>query len=290
MRKESAECTASAVGWNWMNSMFAMTTPERKAIATPSPVAISGFVVRGKTRPQPPVLNIVVRARTAPTSPVAESRIMAPRQPFHRSAPAPAPAIRSIATWWSESSIRSSASQAATSARSISAPVRSFACAMRRWLCPPSMPRARRDRPASFVNSTPSAISSSIRAGPSSTMSRTVSSWHSPAPARIVSRTCASRLSVGSRTAAIPPCARLVLLSWCSFLVTTRTDPPRRATSIAKLSPAMPLPITRWSTSSIRGMRVAFVGIIVSPSRKPAQSQATESPQCVPPKSILFQR
>ena len=33
------------VGWNWMNSMFATRQPARQAIATPSPVAVSGFVV-----------------------------------------------------------------------------------------------------------------------------------------------------------------------------------------------------------------------------------------------------
>ena len=47
-----------AVGWNCINSRLATSAPARYAMAMPSPVAISGFVVYKYTQPVPPVASI----------------------------------------------------------------------------------------------------------------------------------------------------------------------------------------------------------------------------------------
>jgi len=76
---------------------------------------------------------------------------------------------------------------------------------------------------------------------------RTTSSSHKPAPASRVSLTWSSKLSSLPKTAATPPCARLVAVSTSSFLVITQTL-PKPATFNENDSPAMPLPITKKST------------------------------------------
>lgn len=59
-------------------------------------------------------------------------------------------------------------------------PVRSEACTMRRWLCPPS--RVRCSEPSLLrVNSAPSSTSSSTRAGPSRHTTSTALRWHGAA-------------------------------------------------------------------------------------------------------------
>ena len=83
-----------------------------------------------------------------------------------------------------------------------------------------------------------------MRAGPSFTVSSTAGTWHSPAPATIVSPMCASNESAASSTAAIPPCAYFVFDSSRARFVTTMTS-PCAAASRANESPAMPLPMTR---------------------------------------------
>ena len=45
IRNDFANGWYRQVGWNWMNSMFDTRQPARHAIAMPSPVAVSGFVV-----------------------------------------------------------------------------------------------------------------------------------------------------------------------------------------------------------------------------------------------------
>ena len=45
IKKVRSRAGYRAVGWNWMNSMFATFAPARYAIATPSPVAMDGLVV-----------------------------------------------------------------------------------------------------------------------------------------------------------------------------------------------------------------------------------------------------
>jgi hypothetical protein len=73
-RKDLALGWYRQVGWNWKNSMFAIRAPRRQAIATPSPVAVSGFEVYRYTFPAPPVASTTARAAIAWTSPVASSR------------------------------------------------------------------------------------------------------------------------------------------------------------------------------------------------------------------------
>ena len=45
MRKAGSSVGKRTVGWNWTNSMLATRAPARNAMATPSPVAMEGFVV-----------------------------------------------------------------------------------------------------------------------------------------------------------------------------------------------------------------------------------------------------
>ena len=85
------------------------------------------------------------------------------------------------------------------------------ACRIRPNECPPSRPLAIGLRllfSSIRSNRMPHWISSSIRAGPDSTTSRTIGSSHSPAPAPSVSLMCDSNESVPSSTAAIPPWAQ----------------------------------------------------------------------------------
>ena len=89
-------------------------------------------------------------------------------------------------------------------------------------------------------------MSMSLRrhAGPASTMRRTTSSWHRPAPASSVSATCRSKLSSAPITQEMPPWACAVFASSSAAFVTSSTRPwPARP--IAAIAPAMPLPTTR---------------------------------------------
>ena len=68
------------VGWYWTNSMSLSATPARYAIAIPSPVLMAAFVVKGKTRPPPPVQRMTDFARIACSSPVRKSIAVTPWQ------------------------------------------------------------------------------------------------------------------------------------------------------------------------------------------------------------------
>jgi hypothetical protein len=59
----------------------------------------------------------------------------------------------------------------------------------------------------SRVKGTPWALSHSITSRPCSTVKRTASAWHKPAPAIRVSCICDSMESPASNTAETPPCA-----------------------------------------------------------------------------------
>ena len=61
---------------------------------------------------------------------------------------------------------------------------------------------------------------------------------------------CSAGESSSPKTAAMPPCAQLVLDSGRLFLVMSATE-PYFAALMAKLSPAMPLPITTTSACII---------------------------------------
>jgi len=62
-RKRGVLRLLSAVGWNWMNSRSFVLALARIAIASPSPVAISGLVVCLYNCPIPPVARIVASAK-----------------------------------------------------------------------------------------------------------------------------------------------------------------------------------------------------------------------------------
>ena len=129
----------------------------------------------------------------------------------------------------SRTSTRSSAWTAATSARSISAPVASPpACTTRDSEWPPSRASARAAVAPSPVrsNTAPSAISSRTRSGPSVTSTRTASGSQSPAPAASVSERWSSAESGASSAAATPPCAYRVAERASSPLVSTTHRQP----------------------------------------------------------------
>ena len=62
--------TASAVGWNCMNSRSASRTPRRAAAARPAPCELAGFVVRSKQAPIPPVASTDLRREHGEPRPV----------------------------------------------------------------------------------------------------------------------------------------------------------------------------------------------------------------------------
>jgi hypothetical protein len=113
---------------------------------------------------------------------------------------------------------------------------------------------------ASRSNSTPRAISSWTRPGPSSTSIRTASSSHSPAPAASVSARCRSvESSSPPSTAATPPWAQRVA-DWDSTPLVRHADPqgrppPGPASRTAADRPATPLPRTRTSKGPGRAGR-----------------------------------
>src|SRR5205814_1610543 len=94
------------------------------------------------------------------------------------------------------------------------------------------------------------------------TFGRTTFPSQSPAPASSVSRTCSSNESSSLITQAIPPCANAVFESAPLRFVITATDPCFAAFK-AKLSPAMPLPIT---TKSYCFMMIPVADLFPPPS------------------------
>ena len=212
------------VGWNCTNSTSVTTAPARSASATPSPVETDGLVVDEKTWPSPPVASTTARARIAPTPSSLPSpstcRVMPQARPSGRRR------SRSSTRACSTSRIHGSRRTAACRARCTSAPVASPpACTIRSARCPPS--RVSISEPSGLrSNSAPIRISSRIRVGPSSTSTRTAAGSQSPTPAISVSKACASGVSSGSSTAAMPPCAHRVEPSSMLTLVTTVTCRP----------------------------------------------------------------
>ena len=122
-------------------------------------------------------------------------------------------------------------------------PVMSPAWKMRRALCPPS--RVSSHEPSFFLaNFTPHLTRSWIPSGACSHISCTTAELPSQAPAIIVSRACLSKVSDGSATQQMPPCAKFVLQSWSRPFVTSTTLPlPARCRAV--ISPAMPDPTTK---------------------------------------------
>lgn len=91
-------------------------------------------------------------------------------------------------------------------------PVMSPAWKMRRALWPPS--RVRSHEPSFFfAKRTPQSMRSWMPAGAFSQISWTTSDLPSHAPAIIVSRACRSKVSAGSATQQMPPCAKFELQS-----------------------------------------------------------------------------
>ena len=80
--------------------------------------------------------------------------------------------------------------------------------------------------------------------GACSQISWTTFDFPSHAPAIIVSRACLSKVSAGSITQQIPPCAKFVLQSASLPFVATTTF-PYAARCNALMSPAMPDPTTK---------------------------------------------
>ncbi len=157
------------------------------------------------------------------------------------------------AQWFSNSAMFGWARARASRARSISRPVASRWCRMRRRVCPPSRPSAKLRRRSRGSNSTPS-LTQRVDRRRRRARPRTARRPRDTARRRpsSVSRTWASKESSPASTAAIPPCAQFVADSAARFLVTTATR-PCSATRSAKNRPAMPLPSTRkshWWTSS----------------------------------------
>ncbi len=142
---------------------------------------------------------------------------------------------------------------AASSAWLIAHPVASATWTMRRWLWPPS--RVRCSAPFSLAKGTPRSIRWRIARGADSTTCSTTRMSLRPAPAIIVSLTCASKLSPSSSTAAIPPWARALALSPSAPLAITATW-CRSARLSAAVSPAAPEPTMRtsavWLTPLLR--------------------------------------
>ena len=101
-------------------------------------------------------------------------------------------------------------------------PVASATWTIRRWLWPPSRVRCSAPSPRSRTARRARSAGRS-RAGAASTTCSTTSRSLRPAPAIIVSLTCASKLSPSSSTAAIPPCAQPVAPSPSSPLAITAT-------------------------------------------------------------------
>src|SRR5690349_13988864 len=195
----------------------------------------------------PPVASTTARARTAPTP----SDMPSPRTCSVTPAARPAASVsRSSTIACSTSVMPGSACTALTSARCTSAPVASPpACTIRRAEWPPSRVSSRCPL-GSRSKAAPQPISCRSRSGPSCTSASTAAGSHSPTPARCVSRACASGVSAGSRTAAIPPWAQRVEPSSTSTFVTTATDSPAARACSATHSPATPEPTTQTSAAS----------------------------------------
>ena len=165
--------------------------------------------------------------------------------------------MKSTAIWFSMTSMRGCSEICPSSASSMAMPVESWKWRILRFECPPSLPRSSSLSP--FVSRRskciPNRMSSAIRSGPPVTTARTASSWQSPAPAARVSWIWRSNESSPLVTQATPPCAHAVFESARPLLV-IRATLPFSAAFRAKLSPAMPLPMTTKSNSFMGGRGV----------------------------------
>ncbi|MNT60040.1 hypothetical protein D3C72_1975970 [compost metagenome] len=159
-----------------MNSMFDTRQPARQAMAMPSPLAVSGFVVYKYTLPAPPVASTVCSAANVSTLPVCSSCTYRPWQcgwalRWVGFMPSLSEVIRSMAQWCSNRLMFGWARTFSSRVTCTACPVASAAWMMRRWLCPPSRVRWKPSSAvASRVNGTPCAISHSIASRPCSTM------------------------------------------------------------------------------------------------------------------------
>ena len=193
--------------------------------------------------PQPPVASIVFGDRTAYISPVALSITYAPTHLFSPAMPSRFVIKRSIAITPSRTSIPGVRLTRLIIADSHFSPVMSPAWSIRRELCPPS--RVRSHEPSRFfANFTPQSMRSRIPSGACSHISCTTLVSPSHAPAIIVSRAWRSKVSDGSITQHIPPCAKFVLQS-ASRPFVTRVTLPYAARCSALMRPAMPDPTTK---------------------------------------------
>ena len=132
---------------------------------------------------------------------------------------------------------------------------------MRRWLCPPSRVRCK-VRHFPWQTERPARPAAAIAAGASPDhMFDSLARLLSPAPAIIVSRTCASKLSPSSSTAAIPPWAQPVAPSLSLPLAITPTLQARGARLIAAVpNPAAPDP----TTMHVKNARRSSIGVRLS--------------------------
>ena len=171
--------TASAVGWNWVNSTSASAAPARNAAATPSPVVTLGLVVCRYSCPAPPLASTTMSASMTRVPAASTTSTPTTR---------PSSTTRSRMNVYSCTST-ATARTARSRATSIASPVASPPAWMtRRAECAASWPRS--SSPLIRSNSTPSAIRSRTRCGPSEHSTSTAAGSHRPAPARIVSAMC----------------------------------------------------------------------------------------------------
>ena len=234
--------------------MFAMSAPARHAIATPSPVAISGI---GRVE-----INLAATAGRQ-DQPIGADRFHCAGG-FIEHINAEAVILGREAELRRGDQIdrhvifeklnvrrfREPRGAASFRFRGRSHPARGECVAWNVRL--PGRDRARDDRRRSRSSKCmPSSINSRIRSGPSLRSSRPRPRSHRPAPASSVSRTCSSNESSPLVTHAMPPCAQAVFESapWRFVMIATR---PCFAALKAKVSPAMPLPMTTKSNSFIR--------------------------------------
>ena len=224
MRKLFACGWNRQVGWNRKNSMFAMDAPARYAIATPSPVATSGFEVevhlagaaggedRRARRDGGDVARVAVEHVCAEHAVRAAEPGLAARHEVDRD----------VVLLDADAARLAGGEERAFDL----APGRVLACAtcLREW--PPSRVRCRRSGASRSV-STPSEMRQRIRSGPSRTVTSTASRRHRPAPATSVSWMWESlEIVVGAEhRKATPPWAYCVEPSERCRFVKTRTEP-----------------------------------------------------------------
>ncbi len=185
------------VGWNCMNSRSCKTAPARYAIASPSAVAQSGFVVSLYSWPAPPVARIVFAAQIIwvlvlalqPITPMQSESLLA---------------MRSMAKKFSIILMPVNWRTFFMSDSEMTLPVESpWACATRACAWPPSKVTAIWSSVVS--NSVPQSSSCLISSGPCVMTWVTIFGSLMPQPVLMVSAMCESKLSSGARTEAMPP-------------------------------------------------------------------------------------